>query len=181
MSKQSRKVLLGAATLAAAVMIGGPNANAATDDVQIEARIIAAIAIASNQALDFGTMSMDGPGTGTLTINPDGSNAAPTGDINLIGGTAPGLFTVTAAEDVPFEVTAPASVSITRTDGPETMVINNFRLGTVADAAGAATLTASHTTAPLAVQYAIGGRLNAGAAQAAGIYQGVVTLNAVYQ
>lgn len=178
MNKQSRKVLLGAATLAA-VMAAGGKAEAATGNINMSAQIIAAITIASQASLNFGTITVDATAVGTVTVDDSNSRVAG-GGVSLVGGAGAqsGVFRLTAAPNIPYDVTidagASATIKLNGTMAP-TLVVDNFTLsGAPGTAAGL-----SHTGA--FEDYNFGGRLTVPGGTAAGTYTGAVQITAVYQ
>lgn len=176
MKKQSRKVVLGAATVAA--MMGSAQlANAATDAMPMTAKIIAAITISATQALNFGTATETG--AGTIVIKTDGSRTVG-GGVTAIGATnQEGQFKISAAGGVAFQVTAPAKATLTETvGGTKTMTAAAFRFGTASGTKLVDTFTGVGVKTG---KYGFGGTLTVNAAQATGTYKGTVTLTAVYQ
>lgn len=177
MKKQTRKVLLGAATVAAIAGMTGHQAVAATtDDVQISAIIIAAIDVTATATLNFGSISLTGVGGWDVTV-PAAGAATFNGPLTLVAGQAPGGFRITGVPGISFEVTAPATVQITNTAAATQLNVNDFVFG-AANQAGSLTdtLTGANTTAV----YAIGGTLDIPIGTQPGTYQGSVTLTAAY-
>ena len=181
MKKQTRKVLLGAVTLAA-VAAAGHNANAANTTLPMTAKIIAAVQITQNQALDFGTLTIHAAKSGTLTVDgvAQTRTAGGAGGISLVGGAGAqeGLFTLKGATGVPIEVTAPATAKIN--NGGTSLVVDKF---TINNAAGTINATPFVRTLAAATEtgFKVGGRLTVPAASGVGTYNGTVTLTALYQ
>lgn len=172
MKNNKSKVLLGAATLAAAMASGAPKAQAATATIPMTAKVLAAIAVTQTASMLFGSVTENGAGGKVILSNVDTRSA--TGGVTLIGGTGAtsGGFTVKAATGVNYDITLPAAATVAA--GPNTMAVTGFTLdgGPVA---------ATYTNAAATRTFKMGGSLNVGAGQAAGNYTGSVTVTANYQ
>jgi hypothetical protein len=125
------------------------------------ATIVAPIAISNTADMNFGNVAV-GASLGTVVLAPAGTRSA-TGGVTLpaTGGTVTAAsFDVTGEGAYTYAITLPASVTITRNTGTETMTVNTFTStpsGTGALTAGAETLM-------------VGATLNVGAAQVPGTY-----------
>lgn len=170
--KKQTKVLLGAATVAAA-MAGAAPAQAASTGVAISAEIIAAVAIAPTTALTFGTIESP-TASGTVSVNTAGTAG---GSLTVAAGTPqPGGFTVTAANGFNVKVSVPTKVQITA--GTQKMSVTSFEIDTGAGAGSENYILAANGAAQT---LKIGGTLKVAAGQAAGSYSGSVTVTADYQ
>ncbi|MCB9990740.1 MAG: DUF4402 domain-containing protein [Rhodospirillales bacterium] len=173
MKKQTRKVLLSAATLAALSSVAG-GAQAATDALSMSAKIIAAVQVTAQNALDFGSLTYTGAG-GTVTMDATTGNRAAGGNVSLVGGVAggdPGTFDLKGAKSAVVVVTMPATDTIK--NGTKALVVDKFTIG------GATKLTKALATVT-SKGFKVGGRLNVTAAAPTGTYTGTVTLTAAYQ
>ncbi len=176
-SDSIKKVVLGSAALAAAGALAMP-ARAATDAVSIEAIVLVPVQITATRALNFGSVTEAGVGTATV----DNTSAITVGGgVTSIGGTIQsGRATLKATVGMKVTVTAPTKVSITETvGGVAKMVVDKFTIDNAAGTINATPLV--HTQAAAADTLNLGGRLNVGAGQLAGTYQGQVVLTANYQ
>lgn len=173
MKNKNSKVLLGAATLAAVVAQGAPEALAATKDIPMTAQVLAAIQISKTASLLFGSLTEAGTG-GTVVIDNTGARSK-TGSVTLVGATAQaGGFDVKAANGVAYNITLPATAKLAGTGGGS-MTAQSFTLD------GAAGPYTGLTQAVTARNFKLGGTLVVGAGQTAGSYSGNVTVTAVYQ
>lgn len=172
MKNKNSKVLLGAATLAAALASGAPAAQAATASIPMTAKVIAAIAVTKTADLLFGTITETGAGTVVLT---NAGARSSTGGVTLIGGATgqAGGFDVKAASGVAYNITLPATAALT--GGGDTMTAQSFTLD------GAAGPYAGLTQTVATRNFKLGATLNVPGAQATGTYTGSVTVTAVYQ
>ena len=176
MKTTSNKVLLGTTTLLA-MGVSGQVANAATDQVDIQAIIVDPVQITATQVLNFGTLSESGAG-GTAVV--DNAGAITTGGaVTSIGGTIQqGIFNLKGGIGLQVDVTGPANAVISA-GGNNTMVVDQFTInganGTINATAFTNVMVAATDTG-----FDVGGRLTVGAGQAAGTYTGTVTLTANY-
>lgn len=182
MKSKTRKILLGAATVAAlsAVNVTQNEAEAATVGLKMTAIILAPIAIASVSPLHFGTATV-GATAGIIKITTAGARSQ-TGSVTLVTGAAAeqeGVFSITAKKALAFSVTAPTKATVT--SAANKMTVNDFRFGDALGVGSATKMTAATNTVSAAVNYNLGGTLNVGAAQAPGTYTGTVTLTANYE
>jgi len=177
MKKQTRKVLLGAATVAAVMSVAN-GAYAAQDDLDITAKIIAAIDVTATQALNFGTLSHTNGGT--ATIDKTGALAVG-GTVVAVGGTvSQGQFKVSAAKAAKLDVTLPATAKIANGTA-KTMVVDQFLIeSSVAKSATPYEITFTAGQSALA-NINVGARLTVGAAQETGTYTGTAAITVVYQ
>ncbi|HIL27992.1 MAG TPA: DUF4402 domain-containing protein [Micavibrio sp.] len=174
MKNSKSKVLLGAATLAAAVAHGVPAAQAATATIPMTAKVLAAIQITKTASMLFGSITESGAGGKVVLSNIDTRSA--TGGVSLIGGTGAtsGGFTVKAATGVNYDLAFTAA-SATVTNGlGDTMNVTGFTLdgGAIAN---------PYTNTAATATYKMGGTLNVGAGQATGNYTCNIAVTAVYQ
>lgn len=172
MKKSNAKVLLGSATMVALGALA-PGAQAATDNVSIQAIILAPLSISATQQLNFGSLTETGAGTATID---NASTVTPSGTITAFGTPTSGGFKLVGSAAANVKVTAPASVTIT--SGANTMTVNAFKINNLP--ASAATPFTQNLTAATMSNFRVGATLNIGAGQAAGTYTGNVLLTAVY-
>lgn len=177
MSNKQSKVLIGAATLAAAVAGAGNAAIAATDDLTMTAKILAPVQITQTKSLQFGSATVAAGSAGTITVGLADTRSAG-GGVSLVGGTTAqsGSFKVIAAAGKQVKITVPAADTVKNTAGATTMSVTGF------DIEGGGT-SYVHTQASAAGDTGIdvGAVLNVAAGQAPGNYTGTVTVTAVYQ
>jgi len=178
MKNHTKKVLLGAATLAALGAVGGDAQAADTTAVNIKARVVNAISITQTKTLQFGSLTETGAGTLAVSV---GDVATPSGTITLIGATTPaaGGFQIKGGTGVAFDVSV-AAATATLNAGTKTMKVDTFLLAKPGPAATATKLAAITITANTVSAYRIGGTLHIGAGQASGNYTGTIVLNAAY-
>ncbi len=182
-TKFSRRAL--SAALASAVVVGGVgfglNAYAAAATSTATSTVIAPIGISAPVVLSFGKFA---PGAGgSVTISNSGAR---TGTGVILSSTA---STLTAAR---FDVTGEASTTyaithsgVTALSGPTVAtVVQTMALAKTSDLTGANVTTGNAATGTLSTGGAesiyVGGTLTVGAAQAAGVYTGAVTVTVEY-
>ncbi|MBU0800750.1 MAG: DUF4402 domain-containing protein, partial [Alphaproteobacteria bacterium] len=173
---KTRFYLLAAAgvlAISVGAIMSGP-AQAVTDDLTIDAVIIAAIDLDCDvQALDFGTIAASSAGgNNTVTVTTAGARSiAGPGNGSLIGGLTgdEGLCDVTGALGENAVVTVPASTTVS--DGTDDMTVNNFTI-TTPGGSGASPQTFALTGGADSV--AIGGDLVVVQGQAPNTYQGTI-------
>lgn len=179
---KSRKVLLGAATIAAALAVPHDKAKAATDSMSISAKIIAPIKITATKTLKFGTLAADAVSADTVTVDAKTGTATPAGKVQVIGTNAQaGSVKVTPAKSVPYTISMnTATVSVTETaGGVAKMTVKSFKFWD--GAASVASITSATLKTAATVKYPVGGTLKVAAAQTPGIYKGTVKVNAAYK
>lgn len=171
---KTRKVLLGAATLAAVGIVGG-EAFAANTNLQMSAKIIAPVSITKTAILNFGTLTENGAG-GTATVDNTGARVVGGGVTGIGGGVTAGGFQLKAAIGFKIDVSMPATATVS--NGAVTMKVGAFTI----DGGPASTATPfTHVmVAATDTGMKVGGTLTVGAAQATGTYTGTVTLTANY-
>jgi len=157
--------LAGSAVLA--VTLGAASANAATASATATANVVQAITISQTAGLNFGTIV---PGASASTVAVDTGSVRTCGaGLTCSGSAASGAFTATGT-------------------GGQTVLISNDAGTTLSSGANSMTvtgLTASTASAVLSgggsTSFTVGGTLNVGANQAAGVYNGNYNVNVVYQ
>lgn len=139
------------------------SALAASASGTANATVLAPIAIAAGQTLEFGTFA--GNGAGTVVVSTAGARSF-TGSVVGAGGTVrQGQFSVTGTGAATFAITYPGSVNLT--SGANTMALQ---------VSGASTGTLSSGSATVNV----GGELTVAANQAAGSYTGTYSITVEY-
>jgi hypothetical protein len=122
-----KKILRLSAATALLFMIGNELSAQASATATATATIVSPISISKTIDLDFGNVAVTASG-GTVVLAPDGSRT-PTGGVNLpaiIGTVASASFDVSGEGYYTYAISLPASVTLTRQSGTETMVVDNF-------------------------------------------------------
>ena len=144
------------------------NVNAQTNTISAEAAatIISPITISVTSNMNFGYVVAT-PAGGTVLLEPDGT-ITPTG-VSLASGitTSPAIFTVSGEPSFTYSITL-TNASIVLTSGANTMTVDAF----TRDPIGDGTLDGTLGTQTLRV----GGTLNVGASQTAGLYENTTDL-----
>lgn len=155
-----------AAALAASASFGTAAQAAATATGTATAEILTTLTLTATRSLDFGQVAVNG--AGTLDVTSTGSTCSA---LLVCTGTATtATFDVTGSAGSAYGATVPAG-SITLTSGADTMTVDNF----------AAAYPAGTTLVGGASSFEVGGRLNVGASQPAGVYSGTFSVSVEYQ
>ena len=156
-------------------------AGAASENIDIEARIVGPFDLIATQPLSFGDIIPDNTVSGEVTI--DNAGTATENNVTLVGGTVQaGTFTLVDDTTDQVRITVPASTTIT--DGANSMTVDNFTLG----ASGDVNVLSGNNTNDLHVDvqsspatgFTVGGRLVVPDNQPAGNYSGTVEITAAY-
>ncbi|NNF96445.1 MAG: DUF4402 domain-containing protein [Halobacteria archaeon] len=157
--------------LAAAVLAGVYTQTAVAADVSgtATANVLAPLTITQKYAMDFGDVAGDTASATTVVLTTAGATSSADGAFTGGSPTA-GEFDVTGGDSLAYNITLPASTTLT--SGGDSMTVDNFNH----DAGGAPALDGSgkHT-------FKVGATLNLGAGQAAGVYNGTYTVTVEYQ
>jgi len=150
------------------------NSFSQTENTDAYANIVNPITIAETRSLHFGTMSVS-TSAGTCVLAPAGTRTQ-TGGVTLTGFTptaTSAAYTVTGAANTAYTISmSPATVTVTRSGGAQTMTISTF---TSSKAGNAGTLSGTGTDS-----FTVGATLNVGASQVAGLYQGNFNVTVAY-
>lgn len=156
-----------AAALAASVSFGSAAQAAATANGTATAEILTTLTLTATRSLDFGQIAVNG--AGTLTVATAGTTCSAL--LVCTGSPTTASFDVTGSAGSAYAATVPAG-SVTLSDGgANTMTVDNF----AANYPSGTTLVAGAST------FEVGGRLNVGAAQPAGVYTGTFAVSVEYQ
>ena len=162
-----------AAALAATSFATSASA-AASATATATAEILQSLTLTADSALNFGQIAANTGGT--ATVHADGT-VAQTGSIIWAGTRAPAGFTVTGSKGASVIVTLPTAVSTLYQGGvvtsPNKMTLDQFDV----EPTGGFQLDATTGKA----NFAVGGRLTVGSAQAAGVYTGNFVVSVEYQ
>lgn len=169
-----KSLLLTGAAVVTLTAFGAHHVCAATESVDVDATIVAAITLTEIDNLDFGVNSA-GVGAGTVVV-PAIAAPSRTGGVTDQGRDPDNaIVRVSATTGVPITLTVPAG-PVTLTSGTVTMSVNNFNIRT--DAGG---LSETITLVGPTQDVPVGATLNVGGGQGIGVYNGAFTFNANYQ
>jgi hypothetical protein len=154
------------AALAASASFGTAAQAAATATGTATAEVLTTLTLTATRSLDFGQIAVNG--AGTLTVATAGSTCSAL--LICTGSPTTATFDVTGSADSAYVATVPAG-SVTLTSGGNTMTVDNFT----------ANYPAGTTLVAGASSFEVGGRLNVGAAQPAGVYSGTFSVSVEYQ
>lgn len=179
-----KKILAGTAMVALSGLAAG-EAVAASANINIDAVVLRAIALAEVSPLDFGTFSATG--AATIQVDPDGTITNGAG-ITHIGASTPNpaKVEIKASAGYPIDVSVGAT-AVSITSGANKMKVDTFDLATTVGAGVNGGGTAEVYTlagvlgAAATASFFAGATLNVGAGQAAGVYSGTFVVNAAYQ
>jgi hypothetical protein len=150
-----------AASLVALAFTSVSNAQS-TATATATATVITPIAISKNTDMNFGNVAVQAANAGTVVLAPDGTRTRTAGvTLPAVAGTVTAAtFTVTGSGTSTYSITLPTSVTLTHTNGVESMTATSF------------TSTPSGTGALVAgtQDIAVGATLNVTGGQLAGVY-----------
>lgn len=180
---KNKALLAGAAMVALSMPLAQKEAKAASASISASAVVIAAINLAAVTGVHFGTMSITG--AGTLTVSVGGAQGAGSGGISPVTGASAeqqGQFTILASNQaVDFGTNLPFNLG-TPGFSMDEAYITGAGLNLSFTTAGAATLTGTPTGAATTAQTLnVGGRISSTGAVGAGTYSGSFQLTASYQ
>lgn len=160
-----RKLFFAAGAAAITAGVYSSATFAATVTANADARVIAPLVVTQTAGMNFGDLSVGGTG-GTLLIDTAGT-LTPSADVDTAGGTVQaGAYGVAGEAGKAYTVSFPANATLT--SGGNTMTVDTFTENSAASPTVPATFN-------------VGGTLNVGANQPAGLYQGTYTITVNYQ
>lgn len=180
-----------ALALLASALAGAGAAQAkekATATATSQAVIVAPLSLIKVQDLKFGRIAARST-TGTVTVNPNTGACTVTGPILETGGCQFAEFAGMGTKRMTIRIQIPTTVTLTG-PGAATMVADTFTLGIspdltyiggVGNGIGQGNKRYSINSNTGIFTFRVGGRLNVGANQAPGIYNGTFTVTTLYQ
>ena len=166
--RTSIRVSAALASLAASLSFGSAAQAAATANGTATAEILTTIAVSSARSLNFGQIAVNGAGTVAIAGN---GTVTCSSLLVCTGSQSTAAFNVTGSAGQAYVTTVPTA-AVTLSDGAgNTMTVDNF----------AAHFPAGNTLTGGASTFEVGGRLNVGATQAAGVYSGTFSVSVEYQ
>ncbi|WP_435641141.1 DUF4402 domain-containing protein [Micavibrio aeruginosavorus] len=173
--KMMKILMLGAAVAVIGSGIVMQKADAATDALDVEARILNAVTITCTDELSFGYLALGE--AGTVTIDTAGGRSETNVDLTIPGGSyQSGSCDVTGDNTVVMEITGTPG---TITNGTDTLNVNNFTFDDPVGAPGVGPYPTTGTGAAVAIT--IGADLVVAGTESAGQYLGTVDITADYQ
>jgi hypothetical protein len=164
-SKIYSAVLAGTAVLA--ITLGATSAQAASDTAEARARVLRALTLTNNTALEFGAV-VAAAGGGTVQISAAGARTCG-GSLTCSGTVSAAAFDITGGTSGEV-VTINADPSVNLISGANSMT------ATLVESAATATLDGTG-----AASFTVGGTLTVAANQAEGVYLGTFNVTADYQ
>lgn len=153
-----------------------------------QAVVVAPLALVANQGLNFGLIA-PGPAAGTVTLNPDTLACTTTGPIVRVRTCQPAEFTGMGTRRMRVRIQIPTTITLTGPGGA-TMLVDNVSLDTTPDLVfvggngnGLNNGNRRYEIGPDSgvFTFRVGGRLNVGANQTGGVYNGTFSVLAQYQ
>lgn len=136
--------------------------------------------VVGHEDLDFGNVIAP-TAAATLTVNAQTGAATPSGGLVLAGGSPnPGEFTGYGSAGRLVLVTGPTGLTLTRAGGGATMTVDQLRFSINNGAPVGTFLNLALLDSAGFIYIKTGGRLNIGAAQAAGSYSGTYNITVIY-
>lgn len=163
-------------------MLGGGAAHAAPVTAEAKVVVVSQLSFLTVEDLEFGRM-VRGTTAGTVTIAPDGTKTSTGGVTPVGGGHQPARFAGKGSFNQFVQVSITATpITITRVGGGATMTVSNFVIGSTPTAPITTAPRTFRITSPTGIfNFPIGARLNVGANQMDGNYQGTFTIVLNYQ
>jgi hypothetical protein len=164
-------------------------AQAVVSTGSAEAIVVAPLALIANEALNFGRVA-PGAAAGTVTLNPDTLACTTTGPIVRTGVCQPAEFSGMGTRRMTVRIQIPTTITLTRVGGTQTMTVNNLVLDTTPDlnflggnGNGLGGGNRRYEIVPNngIFDFRVGGRLNVGANQLGGVYNGTFVVTVQYQ
>ncbi len=162
-----RIALFGAALGAVSFASAASAATSATANASAE--VLNTLTLSATSALNFGQIAANTGGS--VTVNAD-STVTSAGSLISTGTRAPAAFTVTGTPNANVVLTLPASATLTRSGGTETMSIGGFN----SNPGGAFQLGGTGSA-----NFSVGGTLTVASNQVAGVYNGTFAVSVEYQ
>ncbi len=177
LSRQFMRGILAAGALLTG-SLGSVAACAADETGQSDAKILSMAGLVNLDDLAFGSL-IPGASGGSVTINPANGARATTGSVVGAASTYhPARFRANGSPNVLALIALPTSATITNQNGPGTMTVNNFN---VDGAAQILFVGLAVNLGPTGVRdLDFGARLNVGANQEPGSYEGTFNVTVIY-
>lgn len=158
-------------------------AESVTGSGAANAVVVAPLSLTSNQSMNFGRIAA-GNAAASVVLNPDTLTCTTTGPILRVGACQPAEFTGMGTKKMNVRIQLPNTVTLTRAGGTQTMSITGLGLDTTPDLVfqnGGG--NPRYQIAPNSgiFTFRIGGRLNIGANQPSGVYNGSFVVTVQYQ
>jgi len=151
-----------------------------TENTAAGANILTALTITENEAMHFGTLGVLAGTGGTVVVSTAGVRSATAGV--TLSSMAPlfslAQYTVTGEPAYTYAITLPTDITITHTNGTNTMLIDELLAKSASGTeAWAATGTLDGSGSET---FTIGATLNVSAGQLAGVYAGTFDVTVAY-
>lgn len=157
------------AAVAASVLFSSA-AFAASTNGNASATVLAPLTITAGAGMDFGNVAGATGSATTVVLTPAGATSS--GDGATVGGTsAAGAFTVTGDDSLTYDISLPASTTLTGGSGPA-ITVNNFTSSKTGN---------SSNTSGGNDSFTVGATLNLSDGQGSGTYTGTYAISVDYQ
>lgn len=159
-------------------MTTAPAAFAQTADADARAVTIGPLSVVNIADLEFGKI-IPSPVPGSVFIDTRNGNRTGTGGVTLVGGTSGrGNFIIYGGPNQIVEVSIPGTMTVTHTNGSDNMSIDQMAIGN--GNRNFSTFVRGFLGTLGVYQLTVGGRLNVGGDQEAGVYSGTFTMTVDY-
>ena len=165
--RNSIRIAAMSAAAVAALSFGSAASAAVTATATATAEILSTLTVTNTAGLDFGQVAVNG--AGTLRVAGDGSVTC-SALLVCTGTRQTAAFDVTGTAGVAYSAVVTAA-SVSLSSGVNTMTLNNFDVY----------FPTGTTLVGGASSFNVGGTLNVGASQPAGVYNGSFTVSVEYQ
>lgn len=174
-----KKIIFGAILLTAFAA----QSKAQSITAQAKAEVTSQLSISDNTGtvggttLNFGKIAVLAGSGGTCTLSTANTVLASGGVNTITSTTSNAIFTLTGTAARTYAITLPASATVTRAGGTETMTVDNLKARPASTGADGLTGTLDSFGTD---SFTIGGQLNVAAAQPDGAYVGTFNVTVAY-
>lgn len=172
-----KKMFLGAMLFTAFAIQA--SAQSVTAEAKAEVSSQLSISLNSGSTLNFGKIAVSAGAPGSCVISTNG-DVQTAGGVNVIPSTTSNaIFNLTGIAGSGYAITLPASTTVTRVGGSETMTVDNLKAhpASVGNDGG---LTGTLNAINGSDTFTVGGQLNVVANQTNGVYVGTFNVSVAY-
>lgn len=170
--------LIGCLLMILVGMTSAPAAMAQTADAEARAVTIGPLSVVNIADFDFGK-AIPSPVPGSVFIDTRNGNRTSTGGVTLAGGASGrGAFIIYGGPNQIVEISIPGTMTVTHSNGSDNMSVDQMAIGN--GNRNFSTFVRGFLGTLGIYQLTVGGRLNVGADQEPGVYDGTFTMTVDY-